>query len=640
MTHRLPKVMWDIIQILCFLSTLFPQGNAAKLTPLELPDFKISQRDCILAAVKKYINAEATISVASSIKDYPENVTSVIPLNHMIFKLLTDEARWTILTKNMVQYSKPTFLRTMEKLSRCYIIFVRDLGEISANLKRLRTFSSWNPHSNFFVVSATIFPYPSDVASEILRSLWEERILNGVVFLANPENTSLYDVYTSKPYVQRNCGKDIGQMEVVDTCIAGIFQRKRHLFKHKIPKRLTNCTLSVGYSKIEPAAVVIENNSIPSKDYYHTDHGIEINLVNMIGNLLDLKVIYYQATSGRIFFNGTASGNLLLLKEDKIDVAIGFYYKTFERNYFFDCSDIYIQDRLVWCVPHIPVLLSSHNFLNILDLTSWALLIILYLITVNLFWIVVRINRKELRPYHDYKNVSQYIFSILLGFPVPFHPRTFQIRIMFIFIVVFSFHLDSAYLSSLTSVLTGSRFGEKYSTTKDIYKNNLKTYFVPNSARFFRDEKVKYIVDKMIECENYRTCMDYVAFRRDSAFCVQKMYADYIYNSYVARNNEPLIYCFGNIASMPTNMLMRKGFPLFSRIDGLINRIMSGGFFVKWTNDLIRAKVGNFVSDIDIGENMSQFLHLKNLKPMFIALLVGHCFSFLVFIIELKCGRK
>lgn len=51
--------------------------------------------------------------------------------------------------------------------------------------------------------------------------------------------------------------------------------------------------------------------------------------------LLHIELVYYQATSGKIFFNGAATKNLLLLKTVKIDIVRGFYLKLSKEIIFF-----------------------------------------------------------------------------------------------------------------------------------------------------------------------------------------------------------------------------------------------------------------------------------------------------------------
>lgn len=626
-----------IISIIC---TLCCQSCFAILEPLNLKKMKFSLCDCVLETVKQYVKENETITVASSITDYSRSTKSVVTTNEMLLWLLTNHTKWTFLTMNMASYADVGTSYTLEKISKNYIIFMRNSGEISTNIKKLKTLNSWNPHSRFLVISSTTFRDPVGIAKEVLQTLWEEELLNGVVLLSNPSNTSVFDVYTSKPYAKGNCGKSLGGVEIIDSCIKGVFQRRRYLFKNDVPENLSNCVLPVGFVKVEPYVLAMKNNSISNRESYNTDHGIEINLLNMIANYLNVKLVYYQAYAGRIYLNGSATDNLLLLKQRKVDIAVGFYIRTFSKSYYFDCSGIYVQDKLTCCVPHSPFLINSQNFFKLLNVTCWLLLVFVYLVTVSIVWYASRVNGSELRPYRNYKSVSQYVFSIFLGFPVRFQPKTFRIRMLFSFIVFFSFHLDTAYLSSLASVLTGSRYGEKYGTVNDIYKYNLKTYFAPNSGTYFQDSGLELVLKKMIECYNYKECMDNVAFRRDSSFCVSKLYTDYIRNSYVSRSNDPLIYCFGNIVTMKANMLMRKGYPLFSRINDLISQITSAGFITKWRKDILRTRAGNFVADIDIEANESRLLELSNLMPVFIALLVGQCLSFLVFIIELKYGGK
>lgn len=632
------RMMWGIFIVIC-AAPVFYFPKCAAIIAFDRETYKTSLCNCVVATINRYVAARNTITVASSITSYKKNVTTTIPMHQELLYYLSNRTRWTVLTTNMVRYRRITPEYTLAKISKSYVIFIKNVGEISTNLEKLRKLSSWNPHSRFFIVSATVFPDPHKVAYGILKTLWKQELLDGAVFLANPKNISQFHVYVSKPYLKGNCGKNLDTIEMIDVCFMGRFQNNTFLFRNNIPRRLNNCTLSVGVMKVEPFVMNTNNNPAVKNEHYRTD-GIEINLLNTIANHLKLKLVYHEGDSGEIFINGTATGNLQLLKEGKIDVAVASYVKTFERCYHFDCSDTYLQDKLTWCVPHTPVLVYSFNFLDILDMPSWVLLVLVYLVAVGLIWFVSEINRKELTPYRDYRSVCQYVLSVSLGMPVRFQPRTSQIRTMFMCIVLFSFHLDSAYLTLLTSVVTGSRYEEKYGSTKDIYAYDLKTYFVPNTEQYFQEERLQFLRDKMIICDVYKDCMDHVALRRDSAFCVGQIYVDYVLDSYVTRSNDPLLYCFGNIVSMKMNLLMRKGFPLFSAINGLIRYVLSAGLIVKWKRDILRAKFGNFVADIDVGEGAGEFLRFKNLKPVFKALILCHCFAFFVFVVEFLRGSK
>lgn len=623
----------NLTKILCIALILFACESTAKLKPLEKPDLTISLCECILSVIKKYVSTKTTITVTLTEKF--NNVTA-ISLTETILERLTSETKWTVLTKDVTK-SKVTS-RTyypLQKISKSYIIFATGCtGDISRNLKRLKTSDSWNSLSYFFIVSLTICQKPFRVAYEILQTLWTEELINGVVLLANPKNTIVLNTYVAKPYVKGNCGKKLDKIELIDTCTKGAFRRNKDLFKNNIPKSLSNCTLSVGFAKMDPFVIDVKNHSTVIKEYYYRG-GLEINLLTAIANHLELKLIYYEEEVGEIFPNGTATGNLLQLKEGKIDIAIASYFKTFERCHHFDCSSVYFQSTLVWCVPHMPVLVHSYNFLNVFDATSWLLLILLFLAAAIAIWLVSVINGVELSPYRDYRNVFQYVFSILLGFPVGSRPKTFPVRTIFIFIVFFSFYMDTVYLSFLTSVLTGSLYREKYNSEDDIYKNNLTSYLILNGEKYFQGEKFQYILDRAVRCVDYKICMDYVVFRRDSAFCVPETYADFVRNSYVSKNRDALLHCFGNIVSLKTNMLMRKGFPLFYKIDKLIGKLGSGGFIRKWRNDIITTKSGNILTNIYRDED--QFLMFANLKPVFSILIFGHCFAIFIFIIELNC---
>lgn len=86
------------------------------------------------------------------------------------------------------------------------------------------------------------------------------------------------------------------------------------------------------------------------------------------------------------------------------------------------------------------------------------------------------------------------------------------------------------------------------------------------------------------------------------------MYVNFVYDSSVTKNNDPLLHYFGDIVSMKINLLKKNGSELLTKINRFLGGIVSGGSVAKWQKDLVREKVGSFVTDIDMHERDCQFL--------------------------------
>ncbi|KAJ8938096.1 hypothetical protein NQ314_011608 [Rhamnusium bicolor] len=146
-------------------------------------------------------------------------------------------------------------------------------------------------------------------------------------------------------------------------------------------------------------------------------------------------------------------------------------------------------------------------------------------------------------------------------------------------------------------MLSTSVYEEKYRSEEDIYKNNLKTYFRPEDIRYFESRQddlsnAKHIsldgvIRKWINCWNVQTCLEHVAFDKDSSFLVPKLHKDYVLNNASLGK----LNCLKEVVVVfPVNMVMRKGFPLFQRFDDILYRMISSGFIAKWENEVLLDK--------------------------------------------------
>ncbi|KAJ8955695.1 hypothetical protein NQ318_008567 [Aromia moschata] len=597
---------------------------------------KISLSQCVAEASRRFFTRRF------------DSVTFTLPLNRSQGRLaatFTD----TTLEALALSGNKPLLIKNLNdrknfrlgrsSKSHSYIIQIKGSGEFDSSMEQLKSFPSWNPHARFLVVSPTVFEHPQSVAAEITRSLWNHKVINGVVLLANPEDTDNYTVYSWYPYDGNSCGDKYQNTLRINYCSFGRIQTNRSWFEEKLPKQMNNCTIKVSFIDWPP--FVLTSGVVSPASNYFINQGIEVNLVNMVAANLNLYVSYQHSESwGDVEMNGSATGALQVLRNHSIDIAIGGYSTTYSRSVYFDMSRPHMQEAIVWCVPRVPSLAGFTNMINIITAKVWISLVFTYLLISFLIWYLGSLDRNESSSYSNLSSILMNNFAALIGFASRHLPRTLKTRYCMALLIWLGIYITILYNTYLTSIIAKPKYTEKYTTMKDIYKYKLNTYFMPNFKRYFEGDDdnriingvpIKVIKERWRNCHNVRYCLGRVANSKDSAVCTSKLFTDYMLSS--NENNRRLLYCVNtNIVAFPMAIIMRKGFPLFDLFYNKINRISEAGFIVKWRKDILTRHRRNqsVVSDFD-----KISIKFNNLCPIFYMLLTGCAISFVVFVLEI-----
>ncbi|KAJ8926809.1 hypothetical protein NQ314_020655 [Rhamnusium bicolor] len=447
-----------------------------------LSNFSLSQ--CITEASKRFFteDSEATtfsfpVIEATDRNMFPDTLTQ------LTLKTLGKDYRCSFLINNV---NLPNYVFEGTTKTNSYIIQIQKKGELVTHIKKLKKYSSWNPSGKFLVFSSTVFKTPKKIATDIIKYLWEENVINVAVLLAETKNNSKSAVYSWYPYKDKNCGDQFHVMLPLDHCWFGILQNNRSWFEGKIPKQLNNCTIKANYIDIPPY-VINGQHGFQSSNYFKSQ-GIEINMLNMISTTLNLNIKYGVSKSWvQVYENGTISGDLNFLVNNSIDILFGAYTTEYHRSRYFGFTWPHLQAKIVWWVPHLPRLFRFRNMQNIFKIEVWVSVTSGYVLISFFIWLLSIYYKNEATSYKSFATTLFSNFGILLGFSVKL-PRSLAIRCIMVLLIIFGFDLTLAYSSYLTSIISTPKYVEKFDTVTDIYKHNLKTYFMPNSRKFFTDD--------------------------------------------------------------------------------------------------------------------------------------------------------
>ncbi|KAF2899949.1 hypothetical protein ILUMI_06237 [Ignelater luminosus] len=341
--------------VLTFLTAnfIFKVLGRLESIPTGILETRMSLAKCVGEATDRFFEDHEISLVSLSIIEPKNTMRFAIALDRLLFSELFSRSNLSIIIKKTtVPHSSEYYLKKIDN----YIIQVRRPMEIKDNLRVLKIHPTWNSHAKFLVVSATIFEDPYVVASGIFKQLWRSKIANGIVLLTNPNNTSLFTVYSWIPFSEKYCTTGFDETRILDKCRFGHFLKGAHWFPRKIHRNLHGCLFRVRAVVWPPYVLGPEKEVIKDKSLIKINDGLEAMLVNTMAEIANFSINYTVADRlqdwGTVYKNGTTTGAFLALKNEESDIAIGSFAATIERNMYFDYIIYNMPESMTWCVPH------------------------------------------------------------------------------------------------------------------------------------------------------------------------------------------------------------------------------------------------------------------------------------------------
>nr|CAI5838107.1 unnamed protein product [Callosobruchus analis] len=573
------------------------------MNTVNITNSSLSLSLCLLEIGQKYFKEQNSVmfSLPNNISTGTENVYEAV-----IGELMSKN-KWTFVVKKTGKDYNDIFKNLAFAQVSSFIFFVRDVQHDMVSKEY-----SLNSHGYYVIVLTASDQVWEDI-NAIVKLMWEQHLINGIILLRSQNSSKIFDIYTWYAFTSKYCSEPPERIELLDTCSYGTFTENRTILKDRLPTRLNNCTIKAGYTNTPPYVMRLKDRSLHCKDYPHTRHGIEVNLLNLVAKKLQFNVLYFTGEDGGdIYSNGTATGNLLALKQGYVDLALGCYEVTAPRSFYFDATDSYYQDELVWCFPRYPIVTNNLDDLS-LDAAS---LLAIFGMTCILTCITCLFGMAVSREYNIFKAIFQ-VYCSLIGVPFITQVRLSTLRLMLINSVIFGFYVCIILQTFLISKLANFSFEEKYKILEDAYTYNLTPYYQPNLIKYFEGVDYEMAKTKWTKCPNLMSCLKNVTLDRNAAICGPGAVIRHISGKTVSKDNELLLHCLDKITSLPINMLMRKGFSITEPINQLIARIRSIGLLSKWLKETklsIKAKVA---SNVTLKIENDPILRYHQLLPVF-----------------------
>lgn len=223
---------------------------------------------------------------------------------------------------------------------RVYNIIIIDSVQSFFNFFRLMS-PYYFEYQGFYLIVLTTYSYQQyQFMLEIFGYLWAEYIINVNIIWLAPENDNEAIMYTYFPYTNFFCGK-VFPIQINQFRHGQWLHKYSHIFPEKV-SNLHGCSLHVATVFTAPFMILKqdENGRL-------TPDGIDGVLLRVLSQRMNFTVDLEQVESqGTIYSNGTVSGAIKMVIENKANLTIGYTSSTVMKNLYMTSSYIYYTSNL------------------------------------------------------------------------------------------------------------------------------------------------------------------------------------------------------------------------------------------------------------------------------------------------------
>ncbi|KAF5289202.1 hypothetical protein FQR65_LT00088 [Abscondita terminalis] len=618
--------MFLIFLMCCVITT------SCKLNPL--PDeftSRLSMAQCVANASKIFFGKGESLLVSLPVYEVSSKQSSGTVLDRLLFKELFEAGHLSVIIKKTKNSKKDEkYQKTVDN----YVIQVRNVSELPENLKMLQGYPSWNPHAKFLIISVTLYEDNTSSAAFIVEQLWLQKIANGVILLTNQKDSTIFDAYSWFPFKNGNCGNNFEKVNIIDQCRFGKIFKNVNWFQNKIPRNLNGCPIKVRTVVWPPFVLPPTKKIINGTNQYEFKDGVEIRILNTMAQTANFSIIYTVSDQiqdwGQIFSNGSASGTLLYIKEEKADIAVSSFSASENTHLHFDIITYPIPESLKWCVPRADFVPVWMYFITVLRPEICLCIFLMLLLVAFIVWKFSSFQVNEFKTYKIFSNVFQNIFGVLLNVSIKILPRSDVVRAVFLMWTFFSLLMSVYYQTFLINLFSKSQYKKQIETVEEMFQSNLHLWFLPVGKRFFlnnNDFISANVIKRWKDCRNVNLCLQKTAFEKNSAVAIPSLSLRYLTKR-------------RNIVTYPLEMILKKGFPYKEHFTNLVGWISDAGLTTHWGKQIFEKTERLALDDINKRNEQHFTITISHLISMFFVLGVSYVLGFVALLFELWCYKK
>ncbi|KAF5301303.1 hypothetical protein FQR65_LT08922 [Abscondita terminalis] len=200
--------------------------------------------------------------------------------------------------------------------------------------------------------------------------------------------------------------------------------------------------------------------------------------------LLKRKMVYFLLETVTDFLNTSFRFTMNFYPYDQ------FFFKevAFGLNSYLPRSSVVFRDDTIFVVP-TPKKISRMEILKIVFKTNvWIAIVVTYILITIIWYVFLKYFTNEVG---DLSSTFLSMWSITLFGSINQTPRTLPLKLIFIVYVVYSVHIQTAFVSNLVDILTVTKYEKGITNVEELAVSNIPIY-VQNSTlyhNYFLDQK-------------------------------------------------------------------------------------------------------------------------------------------------------
>ena len=463
----------------------------------------------------------------------------------------------------------------------------------------------WNARAAFILVANK--PDHLTIEDRVTDLLHEIKLLNVLLLIHFESN--MVKGFTWKNVFKRNeiCGMSKG-FEPINNLL-------ENPFPNRIPNNWKGCKFVVASLPQKP--YVMDNNT----------NGLEIFQMNLIGDILDMKVEYYYSEPN----NDWPILLSRLENENTTQLALGWIFPNPGRFEAYDFLDSHFFEPIVWFIPDRRIIPRWMSLFVVFKMGVWILTFTALLIVSLLFCLL-----------HKQKTLLELcyividLFGVLLNISIPgsYNP------LLYFFWLITAFLINLYYQTFLMGFMTDPGFLPILKSLEEILEKNI-TMGIQSVEFFmysFNDSKYDQVLAQFHRCVFLPPCMQRLIDRGDMVIAHTKHDIQYYYLTefkfapFTTTKNKILGFYISPVLAKDSIFLDK-----FNRIIGKINEAGLNGYL--WGSMLEKHRIEvqyNQSKRLIKKEKIAMIspLNFTNLQSAFSLLITCYLFCILVFLGE------
>lgn len=565
-------------------------------------------------------------------------------LQDKIIQILNDETKWLLETTEIgvkqFEFSsskQATKLVTTSMVNHVFLLlgaletFEEKLEDLLINHRLYRGFKLI-----VLLLKSDLGDFKRQV-KHLMKIAWERKLFSTTI-ITQTNVTDEWQVYETN-YLwstdkTKRCIENI-DCNIALSCTNNTLTTKRRVQNYWYRKNRFPCTVDVISYKIPPFVV-------------NKTEGFEIKMLKTLAEHINVNLDLMIEEDGDSFWgewnksDGSWSGRLGQV-EEKSGVAVGNLEAMPDLDRFFEFSEAYYYDKMVWVVPVAELAPRWMCIFMPFSYQLWLFMILIFIAGGVL--LRLSYNRKEKCIYRKLERTLFVSLEAFLAVGTKHPPITRLTRSFFVSLSFCSIFFCSVYQGSLIDVLTHPIYQHQIHTLEEIVQSDLNIGGFAKYKEYFnvsKDQSSMKIFN-MFQTKSNANVYDWlkiVAQERNVATLSSQLYVKYLIasgDSAVVEDGFPKIYVLDEIVvPIATSILMPRGFLLKGRINRGIENMITNGVAVKLSRNAKNAlkKYESKKEAIFSGRQVLQ-LTMDNLQGAFVLLVLGYFGAIVMLFLEL-----